>query len=107
MAIPEMVRRQAELLLFAFCQSRVPEGLLSQYHLAFRIRQHTATLYECFGPERFSESNRKPTAQFRYDPDRQVWILYRADHNLRWHIYDGAKPTADLTDLLMEVHIDP
>jgi hypothetical protein len=107
MALPEMVRREALLLLFDFCHSRVPDGVKDQYHLAFRIRENAATVYECFGPSRFSKADRKPAAQFRYDPERQVWALYWADRSLRWRLYDNAKPTAELADLIMEVHVDP
>jgi hypothetical protein len=106
MALPAMVRREAELLLFAFCETRVPDNRNDQSHLAFRIRQNAATLYACVGPKRFDKSSRRPAAQFRYDSDRQVWTLYWADHKLRWRQYDNAKPTAELTDLIMMVHLD-
>jgi hypothetical protein len=106
-ALPEMVRCEAELLLLAFCHTRVPDGVNDQYHLAFRIRENAVTVYECLGSSRFSKASRKPAAQFRYDPDREVWVLYWADRNLRWRLYDDAQPTAELADLIMEVHVDP
>lgn len=106
MALPEMVRHQAQLLLFAFCQVRVPDDVQDQYHLAFRIRENAATLYECLGPSRFSKTDRRPAAQFRYDLDRQVWALYWADHNLRWRPYDNIPPTTDLESLILAVHLD-
>jgi len=104
MALPESVKQQAELLLFAFCTSRLAEATQGVYHLAFRIRQNTATIYECLGPARFS--NRRPVAQLRYIPDSQVWVLYRVDDKHRWHLYENARPTADLTDLLITIHMD-
>jgi len=50
MRLPENVQTHAQILLFAFCIMRVPEPLRDQYHLAFRIRETSATLYECYGP---------------------------------------------------------
>lgn len=108
MPLPDNVRRQAELLLFAFCQFRVPASVQPQYRLAFRTRMNTITLYESYGPwnPKFPKSSRTPCAQFRYDLDRQVWVLYWADRNEQWHLYDGIEPTPDLAELIAEVHED-
>jgi hypothetical protein len=109
MTLPEDIRRQAQLLLFAFCQMRVPESIRDEYHLAFRIRKNSVTLYECTGPwqPRFPKSSRRPAAQFRYDSGRRVWTVYWADTHEHWHPYSNAEPTPDLAQLIAEVHVDP
>ncbi len=92
MPLPEDVRSQTQLLLFAFCQMRVPESIQDEYRLAFRIRETAVTLYECTGPwnPKFPKSSRRPTAQFRYDPVERMWSVYWADSHERWHPYTDA-----------------
>lgn len=106
MTLPEDVRTQAQLLLFAFCQMRVPESIRDEYRLAFRMRENTVTLYECTGPwhPRFPRANRRPVAQFRYDLDQTV---HWADNRQHWHPYSDVNPTPDLAKLIAEVHVDP
>lgn len=109
MSLPDAVRIQALLSLFTFCDLRTPDHLKHEYRLALRSRKNTFTVYECYGPwnPKFPKSSRRPLAQFRYDPDQQVWTLYAADEKERWYPYKYAKPTPDLTDLITMVDIDP
>jgi hypothetical protein len=109
MPLPEDVRLQAHLLLFAFCQIRVPESIRNEYHLAFRARENAITLYECIGPwqPRLPKSSRRPAAQFRYDTEKRVWSVHWADKNEHWHPYSDAEPSPDLAQLIAEVHVDP
>jgi len=46
-------------------------------------------------------------AQFRYHPAKNLWTLYCADRNSRWHMYDEVAPTKSLQTLLEEVDEDP
>jgi len=46
-------------------------------------------------------------AQFRYYEPKKRWILYCADRNSRWHLYDEAEPAAAIQTLLEEVTRDP
>lgn len=107
--LPEEVRTQAQLLLFAFCQMRVPEPIRDEYRLAFRMRQNTLTLYESTGPwhPRFPKASRRPVAQFRYDLIQKMWTVHWADNRQHWHPYSDADPTPDLAQLIAEVHVDP
>lgn len=107
--LPELVRRQAEQLLLEFCERRVPHSLRNEYRLAFQVRGNTVTLYELHAPwhPALPKWSRTPSAQFRYDSEAQVWVLYWPDRNCRWHLYDDMDPTPDLTTLLTEVHTDP
>lgn len=67
MPLPEKVRTQAQLLLFAFCQMRVPESIRNEYRLAFRIRENTVTLYESTGSWQPSVPEVQPEAGCRVD----------------------------------------
>lgn len=109
MQLPEVVRNRAEQLLFGFCVLRAPENARDQYRLEFRVRGTTVTLYECYAPLLPGQVkwSRVPSAQFRYDPGRQLWTLYWADRNCTWHVYDDVDPSPDLVKLLVEVNADP
>jgi hypothetical protein len=109
MALPELVKRRAEQLLYDFCQRRVPEAAKDKYRLEFRVRGNAVTLYESHAPWRPTQQQwgRMPTAQFRFDTTELTWTLYWADRNGRWHVYDEIEPSPDLVDLLHEVDADP
>lgn len=100
---------KTEWLMCTFCLMKAPCNIRSQYHLAFRVRGNTLTLYECRACRYpgLQTSTRTPSAQFRYDPKGQVWRLYYADHNRRWHLYDRIEASPDLASLLAEVDKDP
>jgi hypothetical protein len=108
MALPEIIRSRAEQLLFCFCQLRVPYWAREQYHLEFRVRGNSVTLYECHASWRPGQQwSRTPSAQFRFDPGQLTWTLYWADRSGRWHPYDDILPSTDLAELLAEVDADP
>ena len=108
MPLPENIRFQAEMLLFAYCDART-FSTVRQGRLAFRTRGTAMTLYECYGPwnPKFPKNSRTALAQFRYDPDLEVWTLYWADEHEKWHLYDRLDPTPDLLRLIREVDSDP
>jgi len=89
MPLPEAVRDQAERLLFEFCLLRVPECMRSWYHLAFRTRLNTLTLYECRAPEQATRT------------------LYWADRNCRWALYNALAPTPNIARLIAKVDANP
>lgn len=109
MPLPDAIRPQAELMLFAYCQARTPTSTRNECRLAFRTRLNTMTLYECHGPwnPKFPKNSRDSIAQFRYDPEDKVWTLYWADEQEKWHLYDQVEPTPELARLIAEVDADP
>ena len=46
-------------------------------------------------------------ARVRYVHKHRHWKLFWRDRNQRWHHYDFAQPTADVTVLLDEIDQDP
>jgi len=109
MPLPQAVRDHAERLLFEFCLLRVPERMRSWYHLKFRTRLNTLTLYECRAPRdaRSGQWTKSPCAQFRFDPEQAMWTLYWAGRNGRWFLYDDLAPTPDIARLIAEVDANP
>ena len=111
MALPELVRRQAEKELGEYCEKRVPGFARDQVRLEFEIRGNAATITERRVPWRpltpDEEWTHDPIARFRFNNTRRLWTLFWRDSNLRWHLYDLVKPSSSLTDLLAEVERDP
>ena len=50
---------------------------------------------------------RFPICRFRYTKTRNEWSLLWRDRNLRFHVYDLARPTPHIDKLIREVERDP
>ncbi|WP_083766076.1 DUF3024 domain-containing protein [Symbiobacterium thermophilum] len=50
---------------------------------------------------------RTPVAQFRLDPHRKTWTLYRADRAGRWFVLEEIPPSPDVSELLNRLHLGP
>lgn len=108
MALPKDMRAKVAVTLSAYCSARVPAKHKDKVKLGFKFRGNSVTLFE----ER--PAFRRPDiwvdiviAQFRFDPETNLWTLYCADRNSRWHEYWDLDPSPDLTELLAEVEADP
>jgi len=106
--ISETEKRLAEESLQRYCRERIPARVRDKLRLTFRWRGSIVTLIV----ERpyFLDHGRwtsRPMAQFRYYEPKKRWILYCADRNSRWHLYDEAEPAAAIQTLLEEVTRDP
>ena len=108
--LPELTRRQAEQVLGAYCEARIPASARDQVRLTVGVRGATVTLYEervpWSGLHR-TEWTRTGVAQFRYDEQQLLWTLYWPDRNERWHRFEEAPPSAVIDDLLRVVEDDP
>ncbi len=108
MPIPELARDQAQQVLSDLIERRSPQGLRDKIRLSTRVLGNTMTLFEhhpAFDePDAWAELE---VAQFRYDPTSQLWSLYCADRNGRWHRYTHTRPTRDFAALAREVDEDP
>ena len=111
MALPYLVRRQAEQELAAYCENRVPASVRDQVRLEYEFRGNSATIVERrvpWHPALEGEAwTRMPIAQLRYVPDRRRWTLHWPDRNTRWHEDDAVGPAKTLAPLLAEVDDDP
>lgn len=108
MALPMLVKRMVDSKLSKYCEQkapRVPRGRNAIFH---KVRGNSVTLLESRPNFRNpKESAEIPIAQFRYDPDRNIWSLYSADRKNRWHFYENIEPTPNLSELLAAVDKDP
>jgi hypothetical protein len=108
--IPELVLRQADQRLAAFCEARVPPNVRHAVRLSYVIEGNTATLVEERAPWRGSSNTAwtsSPIARFRYDHQHGQWTLYWRDRDQGWHLFPEARPTPYLGDLIDVVDADP
>ena len=105
--LPELLQRQATLLLDKFCQNRVPCERFQGLRLGYCVAASHITLHE----ERRNPAGegwlRCPVARFCYSPDLNQWVLYSIDRQLRWHIYQNIKPSLNLNHLIKALDEDP
>lgn len=108
MPLPPLVKQLAEKKLLAYCQRKIPAHLHNEIRLNFKFRGNSITLFEsrpAFGmPEKWVDI---PVAQFRYDTGDNLWALFWADRNTRWHPDMEIDPLKDFDRLLQEVDRDP
>ena len=108
MAIPELVKRNAEKLLQDYCNGKVPPCVRQQVRLNYRIEEDHITLLE----ERAlaSQDGRwrsVPIAQFRFNHELGQWSLHFPDRYRNWHFYLNTPPTLNLAKLLHHLDEDP
>ncbi len=103
MAINEFTKKRVELLLDNYCKNKVPMHLRDQIKLSYEIRGNNVTLYE----ERphFQdplEWTKSVVAQFRYNPNEEIWAIYWKRYTGKWYKYDDAEPNLNL-EVLIEI----
>jgi len=108
MALSEFTRKMVEIKMNKYCREKVPGHLRHKVRVDFKIRGNNVTLFEVrptlHDPNTWVDIS---IAQFRYDDKNNVWKLFCADRNSRWHEYYEAEPTHNFEALLEEVDDDP
>lgn len=108
MALSPLTRKLVEKKLGAYCEGKIPLHLRHKIKIGFKVRGNSVTLIEerpyFHDPSQWSKS---VVAQFRLNPDDQLWTLYCADRNSRWHLYSRSVPTKNINTLLHWVEADP
>ena len=108
MALSKFERRAIERLLEPYCERRVPADERHRLRVFFRIKGEAITLVESRPLfEKPTEWIDVVVAQFRRDQETGDWVLYCADRNSKWHLYEDSKPAKTLRPLLAEVDRDP
>ena len=105
MTLPPLIRRLLDAKLASWCHARVPDHIRDQLRYEHGIRGNAATLLEVrpFWDGRPRET-RHPFAQIRYEDE--MFVLYCADRNGRWHEFTPFAPTPDLDAVLGEITED-
>ena len=82
----------------------------NRVRLELHVEGRSVTIVECRSPWSInmgSEWTRFPIARLRFSASRRQWMLYHRDRNLRFRMYPGVEPTADVAALLDEIEADP
>jgi hypothetical protein len=93
-----------------WCDERVPPRVRDQVRVECDVAPRHLTIVECRPPRREdfgSEWIRHPVARLRYTKVSKTWTLFWVDRKLRFHVYDGVRPTSRVEVLLEEVDRDP
>jgi hypothetical protein len=108
MAIPSLKKQLAERLLESYCKTKIPPKFANEIKLSFILRGNNITLIES-RPSIFDKTkwNDMTIAQFRYLEEDELWMLYCADRNGKWHKYKNSFVYKDFKKLLKEVDEDP
>ena len=106
--IPPLKRQLAETIIARYCKNKVPEQHRNELHIMYRFRGNSVTLFEnrppILGEEGWSSL---PIAQLRYSDAKDLWTLYCADRNGKWHLYMECDPEKDIGKLIKEIDEDP
>lgn len=108
MILSEFEQKRIEKLFTDFGRGKVPACFQNQLRIEFRIKGAEVTLYES-RPHYLDQSTwfSMAVARFKKDPKSEVWELYCADRNGKWHLYKPCPPNRDIEKLLAEVKNDP
>ena len=87
-----------------FCEDQTPAEFRDEMRIEVDVRGRSVTILECRPPwhPELVDWLRQPLAQMRFDPDTNLWSLYWADRNSRWHRYDDLDP-GRIGDVLDEI----
>ena len=107
MALSDTVRHQADLLMTAYCERRVPPHVRDKVRMHHEVQGDSVTLFEDRPHlNKPGEWTHVPIAQFRFDQKSGRWGLYCADRNTQWQFYRKVKRSSDLELLLKAVDAD-
>ena len=106
MAMPAAVRDDVVRHVALFCDNRTTQDVRLEHSIrgnSITIVERRPPWSELVGPDWTSMK----IAQLRYDDRSRTWLLYAADRNDRWFLYDDVAPARDVGPLLAEIGDDP
>jgi hypothetical protein len=107
MSLSEFERARMEKLFTAYCEGKVPPHVRNKVRVTFKIRGNEVKLFEC--RPRFNDPatwGELAVARFKKDEKKSVWLLYCADRNNKWHLFEPYPESKDIEKLLAEVQRD-
>jgi hypothetical protein len=107
MALSEFEKQRVEKMFSAYCESKVPLHVSDRFRVEFEIRGMEIKLFES-RPHELDKSRwvSHKIARFIKKGDFNVWQLYYADRNGRWHLFEPFPEDKDIEKLLDEVERD-
>lgn len=108
MALSEFENQRVTRLFSSYCESKVPHHVSDQFRVEYVIRGQEIRLLES-RPHWLDKSKwvSHKIARFRKENATNLWYLYYADRNGRWHLFEPCPSEADIEKLLSEVEKDP
>jgi hypothetical protein len=107
MAIPNEVKLVVESTLISYVEQKIPLHIRNKLYLSYRFSGSSVILIEN-RPNFFKQGAwmESVVAKFRFTLKTNIWTLYCADRNAKWHKYSYAEPTEDFDLLLQAVDED-
>lgn len=97
MAIPETDLGRIRL----WCRIRVPEHLWAELKVEADVGARHVDIVEVRPPwDGIGEHTRSPVARLRYTATTGLWSIHWRDSNLKFHEYEGKRPTKTVQSLL-------
>jgi hypothetical protein len=106
-AFNELDRKRIEHLVGGFCRRRTHPEFADELRLVYEISGQSVVISE-ERPDWRDPSQRmhNPVAKLRFVRTTGLWTLYWMRTDLRWHAYQPAPPSADLSALVDVVDRD-
>ncbi len=108
MALSEFEKERIERLFAAYAEKKIPLQFRDEIRIEHRFRGNEVILYE--SRPHYQDRSKwfsSPVARFKKDPASNLWDLYCADRNSKWHLYQPRMQNKDIEKLLAEVDKDP
>jgi hypothetical protein len=107
MPLSEFERARIERLFGEYCRRKIPSHVRDQLRIDYKIRGNEVKLFEC-RPRDDDHSiwTESPVARLKKDEKRNTWLLYCADRNSKWHLFEPNAENQDIEKLLAEVERD-
>ena len=107
MALSEFETQRVKRIFSGYCETKVPHHVSDQFRVEFEIRGHDIKLFES-RPHWQDKSKwiAHKIARFTKEKESNLWRLYYADRNGRWHIFEPFPSETDIEKLLDEVERD-
>jgi hypothetical protein len=108
MPVSELIQKRIETQLAVMFDRRLPKAYRNEVKLGFEVGKNVVTLFE--SRPRYNDPKewiKIEFARIRYTNITGLWTLYCGDQNGKWHKYQMAKPTRDVSRLIREIDEDP
>ena len=107
MSLSEFEHQRIEKLFGVYCEGKIPAHVRNKIRITFKISGNEVILFE-YRP-RFDDPAlwcEMAIARFKKNEKKNVWHLYCADRNSKWHLYEPYPEHKDIEKLLGEVQRD-
>lgn len=107
MPLSEIEIKRIEKLFGAYCEQKVPAHIRNELRVTYKIKGNEIKLFEC--RPRYDDPavwTEMPVARFKKDEKKNVWLLYCADRNTKWHLFEPCPESTNIEKLQDEVQRD-